>query len=62
MYVGHDTKPTGKWKGRSLENYIEQHKAKHPEVVNAKTLTEARRICFGEKKKRIYDKDTNTRS
>jgi hypothetical protein len=32
---------------RSLANYIARHRDTYPEVVNARTLTEARRICFG---------------
>lgn len=51
-----------KWLGRSLENYQEMHKAKHPEVMKATTLTEARKICFGVKTKKIYNHDTKTRS
>lgn len=35
---------------RSLENYKRQHAARHPDVLMARTLTEARRILFGEKR------------
>jgi len=34
---------------RSLVNYIAQHKEKHPAVLQARTLTEARILCFGVK-------------
>jgi hypothetical protein len=44
--------PNGKWLGRSLDNYIAMHKGKYPEVTKAKTLTEARRICFGVKQRK----------
>lgn len=50
------------WLGRSLENYQDMHKGKYPEVMKAKTLTEARKICFGVKTKKIYNHDTKTRS
>jgi hypothetical protein len=35
------------WPFRDLLNYIAKHREKHPEVTRARTLTEARRICFG---------------
>lgn len=56
-----EQKKTKGWLGRSLENYKEMHKAKHPEVMKAKTLTEARKICFGVKTKKRHNQDTNTR-
>lgn len=37
---------------RSLENYKAMHRDKYPDVDKAKTLTEARQICFGVKRKR----------
>ena len=40
-----------KSKLRSLENYKAMHRAKYPEVDKAETLTEARKICFGVKKR-----------
>lgn len=46
-----------KWLGRNLGNYIDMHRKKYPDVVKAKTLTEARRICFGEKPKRAYQRE-----
>jgi hypothetical protein len=32
---------------RSLANYIAQHVQSHPDVAHARTLTQARIICFG---------------
>lgn len=40
-----------KRKLRSLDNYKAMHRAKYPDVDKAKTLTEARTICFGVKRK-----------
>jgi len=39
------------WLGRSLPNYILRNSEKHPEIVHARTLTEARKIVFGPKPK-----------
>ena len=47
----------GKWLGPNLDNYKEMHKDKHPEVMKAKTVTEARKICFGEKPKRAMARE-----
>lgn len=51
---------------RSLENYKKQHASRHPEVRSARTLTEARKICFGEKRSMHglhgKDLDSNGRS
>lgn len=46
-----------KWLGRSLSNYIDMHKKKYPDVVKARSLTEARKICFGDKPKRAYQRE-----
>lgn len=40
-------KPGWEWLGRSLANYIDMH----PQAKGAKTLTEARRLAFGNKGK-----------
>jgi uncharacterized short protein YbdD (DUF466 family) len=40
------------WPFRDLANYVAKHREKHPDVVHARTLTEARRICFGGKGRR----------
>ena len=42
-------KPEWNWLGRSLENY----KSMHPKAAGAKTLTEARKLAFGNKPKRF---------
>jgi hypothetical protein len=36
---------------RSLENYIQQHKEKFPSIIQAQTLTAARRIVNGTKRR-----------
>lgn len=41
------------WCGRSLDNYKAMHRASTPEVMSARSLTEARRIVFGEKTKKV---------
>lgn len=49
------------WKGRSLENYKEMHKETADrngvirEFLAARTLTQARKILFGEKKKQYVE-------
>lgn len=47
----------GKWLGRSLSNYIKMHKDKAAkdgtQLMQAQTLTAARKIVFGEKHKTL---------
>ncbi len=46
------TNKLGGWFARSLDNYIQRHRQNHPQVVYARTLTQARVICFGPKNER----------
>lgn len=52
-------RPDWRWLGRSLENYKAMHaktaesKGKGAELRNARTLTQARKIVFGLKRKQV---------
>lgn len=48
-----DREHKSSWIGRSLENYKAMHRQHTPEVDRARSLTEARRIAFGEKVKKV---------
>lgn len=48
-----DREYSSTWSGRSLDNYKAMHRKHKPEVMSARSLTEARAIVFGQKTKKV---------
>lgn len=48
-----DREYSSTWTGRSLDNYKAMHRKNCPDVMSARSLTEARSIVFGAKTKKV---------